>query len=328
MIEKPEKSDKELNNKPSLSAEIKKLWVKAKNLFVRIGDWLYNVMGSIDFWYWYTYSEKWKIWIYWLVGAKYEWFILCWDNFIWAFRDGQWRLLDKEGKEKENFWADYVKDLSTDYTKGWITEWRIYSIDWNRWMVADNWTIIPANYVDMYQCSSDNDGFDHAFIVWKEKLKTWEEKLWQISMEDGSITEYKKVEENEPENEIIDGLKSEYRDHIYNIMFSDKISIYEWWKKRRVSTYMSKWKIWIEWMEAHYDDLYIPFKGYSIGIAKVWDKSWLISMRDGSTIREIEYNNIITDNKTKSLILVKWDDIEEVYCDSYKESKHQEKADS
>ena len=141
-------------------------------------------------------------------------------------------------------------------------------------------------------------------------------------LNDKLLTEYKDNEQYKPENERMNRLKSEYRDYVYNLMFSDKITIHEWWKKRRVSTYMSKWKIWIEWMEAKYDDLYIPFRSYSIGIARLWDKSWLISMRDGSIIREIEYDKIIVDNKDKLLVLVQWDDVEEVYCYSYKESRH------
>ena len=141
-------------------------------------------------------------------------------------------------------------------------------------------------------------------------------------LNDKLFTEYKDNEQYKPENERMNRLKSEYRDYVYNLMFSDKITIHEWWKKRRVSTYMSKWKIWIEWMEAKYDDLYIPFRSYSIGIARLWDKSWLISMRDGSIIREIEYDKIIVDDKDKLLVLVQWDDVEEVYCYSYKESRH------
>ena len=141
-------------------------------------------------------------------------------------------------------------------------------------------------------------------------------------LNDKLFTEYKDNEQYKPENERMNRLKSEYRDYVYNLMFSDKITIHESWKKRRVSTYMSKWKIWIEWMEAKYDDLYIPFRGYSIGIARLWDKSWLISIREGSIIREIEYDKIIVDNKDKLLVLVQWDDVEEVYCYSYKESRH------
>lgn len=145
--------------------------------------------------------------------------------------------------------------------------------------------------------------------------KTPEKSDRELSSE--SVTEYKKTED-----ERMNRLKSEYRDYVYNLMFSDKITIHEWWKKRRVSTYMSKWKIWIKWMEAKYDDLYIPFRGYSIGIARSWDKSWLISMRDGSIIREIEYDKIIVDNKDKLLVLVQWDDVEEIYCYNFKESRH------
>ena len=141
-------------------------------------------------------------------------------------------------------------------------------------------------------------------------------------LNDKLLTEYKDNEQYKPENERMNRLKSEYRDYVYNLMFSDKITIHEWWKKRRVSTYMSKWKIWIEWMEAKYDDLYIPFRNYSIGIARLWDKSWLISMRDGSIIREIEYDKIIVDNKDKLLVLVQWDDVEEIYCYNFKESRH------
>ena len=115
---------------------------------------------------------------------------------------------------------------------------------------------------------------------------------------------------------------------MYNNVLRENVVTYEWWKKTRSHTYMDDGKIWIKWvLEPKYEALYLPFRKYSIAIVRLWDKFWLISARDGSIIREVEYDNIIENEKEKSLILIKWDDIERIYCDNSKESKQKNKAD-
>ena len=46
-------------------------------------------------------------------------------------------------------------------------------------------------------------------------------------LNDKLLTEYKDNEQYKPENERMNRLKSEYRDYVYNLMFSDKITIHE-----------------------------------------------------------------------------------------------------
>ncbi len=303
---------------------------RAKIVSDRIWDFLYNAFKADDFWFWFTYSKKWKLWISGLTEAKYDDFMLCGENYIRAKYWSKWRLLDKHGKEKENFEVDEINDYTYDFTKwfNWISEWRIYSIDWKRWMIADDWTIIPADYDEIYIRDRDVGGFSYLTAVWKKTLESWEIKMWEISLKDWSIQEYEE-EQDEIDDEWEKPLRWELKDSLYNNFLRERIKIYEWWKKSKIFTYMQDWKIWIKWiLEPKYDDIYAPFWWYSIGIVRSGEKLWLISLRDGSIVREVEFDKIIEDSKNNSLILTKWEDIEEIFCENFKETKQSKKADN
>lgn len=302
--------------KVSVSDKIKKIWIK-------IGDILYNIFFL---WWGYIYRENWKYWIYWLTPAKYDEFMLCGTNYIWAQTWDKWKLLDKNWHEIENFEVDDVREWCLDLTVWyWTYEWRVFRKGQKWWIVANDWTIVLANYDDVSIHEFDNNGGVRTYAVWKEILENWEEKLWEISVEDWSVKEY--VESYGDWVDAIDSIgsrsfKREYRDALYNNVLRENIVTYEWWKKTRSHTYMEDGKIWIKWvLEPKYEALYLPFRRYSVAIVRLWDKFWLISARDGSIIREVEYDNIIENEKEKSLVLIKWDDIERIYCDNFKESK-------
>lgn len=311
--------------KVSVSDKIKKIWK-------RFWDVLYNIFLTNDFWYGYTYRKNWKHWISWLTPARYDEFMLCGDNHIRAQTWNKWKLLDENWHEIENFEADDVVERCLDLTSWyWIYEWRVFCKNQKWWMVANDWTIVPAKYEDVSIYEFDSNGVFRTYAVWKEVLENCEEKLWEISIEDWSIKEY--VEPYGDWVDLIDSIgsrsfKHEYRDALYNNVLRENVVTYEWWKKTRFHTYMEDGKIWIKWvLEPKYEALYLPFRRYSVAIVRLWDKFWLISARDGSIIREVEYDNIIENEKEKSLILIKWDDIERIYCDNFKESKQKNKAD-
>lgn len=311
---------------------------KAKKIWQQASEFAYNVFGSDSYpGFGDTYRKNWKLWIYGLVPHKYDDFMICCEGeFIWARVRKVFRLINnkweevkvlKDGKE-ETFEVDSIRETEEFLSMKWrIPAWNIYRCGDGWGVVARNWVIVPAKFSEVFPSSLIKDGLYESIAIWIETLENWDTERRQISMDDGSITEYIEPQEEYPDS--IDELKSKCRDYAYNRFLSDKVKIYEWWKSSRISTYMEKWKIWIRWiLEPQFDELYAPFKGYSIGIARLWDKYWLISMRDGLIIREIKYEKIIEDNRTKSLVLVLWDEIEEIFCDSYKESKHSEKADN
>lgn len=302
------------------------LWDKTKKITTKIWDFLHNVFLSENLWYGCTYRKNWKYWISGLVEPKYDGFMLCWDRYIWAQIWDKRKLLDEEGKEI--YEVDEVKALCIDYTSGsGIEEWKIFRKWSQRWMVANNWVIIPPKCNEMFFSERIEGNYLHSIAIWKEILENWEIKQREISVEDGSVREY--VEPIEEDDIDTSGrFKGKYIDSLYNNVLKEKITTYEWWKKHKLYTYMENGKIWIKWiLEPQYDAIYLPFRWYSVAIVRLWEKFWLISAKDWSIFREIEYDNIIEDEKTKSLILLKWSDIEKIYCDNFKESKPKKKAD-
>lgn len=404
--------------KVSVFDKIKKIWIK-------IGDMLYNVFFL---WWGYVYRENWKYWIYWLTPAKYDEFMLCGTNYIWAQTGDKWKLLDKNWHEIENFEVDDVREWCLDLTVWyWTYEWRVFRKGQKWWMVANDWTIVLANYDDVSIHEFDNNGDFRTYAVWKEILENWEEKLWEISIEDWSRTEYNpskiegedsssedNSEESESNEEITENLSfreklkkvtketsKNLRDDLYNKFLKDKFVLDIDWQKEEFKSYMLNWKVWIEWvLEPEYEELepcsekfiwmrdwkkrwlidfnwnvviepkfnYVDKNTYEVGgkqwfinlegedlwakydfilwnyvvvgkkmwlvdrkngkeiispiyddlhilswclIAKVrlWDKYWLFSTIDGSVIKNVEYDRIKKDRKTKMLLCMKWNNI-------------------
>ena len=134
-------------------------------------------------------------------------------------------------------------------------------------------------------------------------MENWEEKLWAISIEDWSRTEYdpSKIEdedssskdnpeESESNEEIYENLSfrerlkkvtketsKNLRDNLYNKILKDKFILDIDWQKGEFKSYMLNWKVWIEWvLEPEYEELE-PCSEKFIWM-RSWKKRWLIDL--------------------------------------------------
>lgn len=302
MSKSPEKLDKEHgDNKPWVLSKIKTLWWKMR-------DWIYGVFGSVELeGFWETYMVNWKIWIVGLTPPKYDYFMLCWNNHIWAAMGNTWRLLNKQWEEMkynyngitEVFEVDYVKRCSTYVSMKWsVDEWDLYKI-WSKWwMVANDWTIVPAEYDKMYHI-----GDTWTKVVWIKKQANWKSEAFLISTEDWSISEYDlpyKFDDSEESDSNIDTwngfhekrkqFKKEIKDTLYNKVLKENFELNKGWKKWKFRTYMLDWKVWIEWvLEPEYEDVEPCSENY-IWVRK-WEKRWLVDV-NGKFLIDPEFDRV------------------------------------
>lgn len=417
-----EKLNPRLEKKPSFVDRVKNFWRKTWEI-------AYDVLCSEYFpGFWETYKKNWKIGINWLTECKYDDFMLCNDNFLWAKFWEVWRLIDRDWKEvkisKDGkewiFEADGVKKIWDYLTMRWtMPEWNIYSFGDKWWMIADNGVIVPAIYGELYPIWSIG-----TTAIWKNIWDDGQEILFSISRIDGSVRVFDGYHEEdeyfekrkEKKLEIKNKLKKigkSVGDELYNkIRWWEKLSLNKNWKVWKFHSYMLNWKVWIEWIlppiyedvaecsdsyiwvrqwwkwwlinvdgemiidpefdsvswnlfemdgkrwfingkgkalepkysnsflnyvrigkkmwfvdkngneiiEPKYDDIFF-YKWCSLARVRLWDKYWLLSSTDWSVIKDVEYDRIYKDRKTKSIVLLKWNSTEKMDYSAYKDEK-------
>ena len=273
---------------------------KLRKIGRRIKDVLYTAFTPTHIeGFWYTYMKDWKLWINGLTEAKYYEFMLCSDNYLWARIKDKWRLLDKQWREMiyegttDPFEVDEVKlmgeYISSDlFFPDSISEWRIFCIGSEWWVVADNWTIVFGNYTNMHlRVKSDGD-YERIVAIWTEILENWEERPKEISTEDWSVSEFNPSDREDHDNEkklskntekwkgsreklgkIIKKTKDGLRDEFYNRFLKIRFTLEINWKEGEFISYMKDWKVWIKWvLDPEYEELEPYSKKY------VWMREW------------------------------------------------------
>lgn len=204
---------------------------------------------------------------------------------------------------KDTLYNKFLKEYIV-LNKWWIKwKFRTYMLDWKVWI---EWILEPK-YEDIEPCSEN--------YIW---VREWE-KRWLVDV-NGNILidpEFDRVLDNMYEmddkrwfiNENGEALEPKYDLIVWNnVMVWNKV----WLVDRKTGR---------ELIEPKYDDVRIV-RWCSIAKVWIWKKCWLLSTIDWSVIKEIEYDVIIKDKKTKTLKCKKWHSVvDEVDYNIYEEKK-------
>ena len=240
-----------------------------------------------------------------------------------------WRLLDKKWWEPI-LEADKVIDEEEEIGRFLESTSiiRIFHSDSGWWFIADNWTIVTGDYINMGLYDLEIDNYQYIIASWKT-LENWHEKTRYFSLKDWFKTEdlelmkQKCIEENPYHNsekknskndnrkkfqdkvkstiketgkavkENFDKFADLYVDEQYNMRLRRKFSLKQWTKQWY--SFMKNWKVWIMWiLEPKYDELE-PCSDNFIWM-RSWKKRWLLDA-DGNMVIEPKYDKIYEDGR-------------------------------
>ena len=303
MSKTPEKSVSEWNNSKSISSLAKKSWKCLRGGIYSLFNSREGIPCSED--------EK----------CPYYW-IKVWD--VWKLLDAKWWKPILEADKV----VDYVEDDMENYGLCFVESTpiiRIFHSDSGWWFIADDWTIVEGDYIDMGSYGLEIDNYEYTIISWKT-LENWQEKTRYFSLKDWFKTDdlelmkQKCIEENPHHNKEKENSKKEKRkkfqenvkstikttgksvkenfdkfavaciDEIYNRdrVFRREFSLKQWTKQWY--SFMKNWKVWIMWiLEPKYEGV-APCSDKYIWV-KMWKKRWLLDA-DGNVVIDPEFDAV------------------------------------